>query len=334
MKRYTVIFLTFWMLFQSMVVFAQEKSQVIIRFAHGFSPQSLTGRSLDEWAKLVEVKSGGAAKVQIFPAGQLYDMQSLPQAISNRNIDAGASMTPYATQIIPAVGIWALPSLIRNDNDAFKVAASPVATKLDLMFEAKNLHIVSWWPFGGIKWFGNKPLITPADVKGLKVRSSADVISRVIEQMGGTPVFIEANEVYGALQRGMIDANTISASSIIDRKLIEVTKYGNDISAGYAMLMLTFNKAVWESYPLTLRSVISEASDQIRKKVELGVISDEDTKIKQSISKGLKYHMTTPEEQGLWRKAAQPVWEDFRRINGKVGADLLSTVLDVTSQKP
>jgi len=72
--------------------------------------------------------------------------------------------------------------------------------------------------FGGIKWFGNKPMLTPADVKGLPVRSSADVISRVIEQMGGTPVFIEAKEVYSALQRGMIDANMISASSIIDRR--------------------------------------------------------------------------------------------------------------------
>lgn len=334
MKRFTLVVLTVGMLLQPIVVLAQVNAPVVIRFAHGFSPQSLTGRSLDEWAKLVEAKSGGAAKVQIFPAAQLYDMQSLPQALANGNIDGGASMTPYSTQIVPAVGIWALPSLIRNDNDAFKVAASPVATKLAAMFEAKNLHIVSWWPFGGIKWFGNKPMLTPADVKGLKVRSSADVISRVIELMGGTPVFIEANEVYAALQRGMIDANTISASSIIDRKLIEVTKHGNDISAGYAMLMLTFNKAVWESYSPQVRAAISDASDQIRKKVEAGVILDEDSKIKQSIAKGLKYHTATPAEQALWRKAAQPVWEDFRKLNGPLGAELLTTVMDVTGQKP
>lgn len=333
MKKLLLALVAGVLVLQSTAALPQARTPVVIRFAHGFSPQSFTGRSIDEWAKLVESKSGGSIKVQIFPAAQLYDMQSLPQALSTGNIDAGANMTPYSTQIVPAVGIWALPSLLRNDEDAIKVASSKVATRLSDMFEAKNLHIVSWWPFGGVKWFGNKPLVTPADVRGLKVRSSADVISRVIEAMGGTPVFIEANEVYAALQRGMIDANTISTSSIIDRKLIEVTKYGNDISAGYAMLMLTFNKNAWDAYSPQTRAVIVEAADEIRKKVEIGVVADEDTKLKMAVAKGLKFHRATPEEQAIWRKAALPVWDDYRKSNGAAGAELLDTVLEVTGQK-
>lgn len=316
-----------------LVATAQAIEPITIRYAHGFSPKSFTGIHTQQWADLAKSKSNGRITIQIFPAGQLYNMTALPEAVSTGVIESGINMTPYSVQLVPEVAIWQLPSLFRNDEDAYKVATSKVTAMLADKFAAKGLQVIGWWPFGGFQWYGNKPLRLPTDMKGLKVRVNTDTHARLVESVGGAAVFIEGNEVYAAMQRGTIDAYTNAASTLVDRKLMEVTKYGIDVSGGYAYTMITFNANAWKRYPEPVRRILVAAADEIRVKMQEALTADETGKLNQALQKGLQFHRPNAEEQAAWRKAGQVAWQDYLKRTGKSGEALLQAALAATGQK-
>lgn len=307
-------------------------SPITIRYASGFGPKSFIGKATEDWAGLVKAKSGGKITIQVFPSAQLYNFQAMPEAVASGTIDAGINMTTYTSQLVPEVGVWSLPAIFRSDEDAFKAVDSAANATLLTAFAKKGVQIVAFWPYGGLQWYANKPLRTPADMKGLRMRVNTDVLARVVEAMGGAPAFIEANEVYTAMQRGTIDGYMNGYSTLMDRKLYEVTKYGIDVNQGYVMSMVTFNSTFWNKLPEAARKVLTETALEIQKKTQGALAADELGKLDQAIAKGLVFRRPSEAEQQAWRKAARPAWDDYTKRTGKLGEDLIAGFLKATGQ--
>lgn len=297
-----------------------------VRFAHCFGPTSFLGKTAQSFADNVKQQSGGKITVDVFPAAQLFDCQSMPEAVSGGAIDAGLNMTTYLTQILPEIGVWSLPALFRSDDHAFAVTQGTAATITAELASKKGLQIVSYWPYGGLQWYANKSLQVPADMKGLKMRVISDVLARIVEGMGGAGVFVEANEVYAAMQRGTVDGYMNGYSSLIDRKLYEVTKFGIDVNQGYVMALLTFNKAFWDRLSDPVRRILSEAADRTRLQAQKDLSADERGKLQKAIDAGLKFYRPTAEQQEAWRVASKSGFDDYIKRTGKTGETLVNAI--------
>lgn len=307
----------------------EVEKPVTLRMAHCFGPKSFLGEASQGFANLAKSKSGGKITIQVFPAGQLFNCQAMPEAVSAGTADLGLNMTTYITQIIPEFGVWSLPALFKSDDHAFAATQGKAATLLGELAAKKGVHVTSYWAYGGLQWYANKEIKLPSDMKGMKMRVNTDVLARVMESMGGTGVFVEANEVYAAMQRGTIDGYMNGKSTLVDRKLYEVTKFGIDVNQGYVMAMVTYNKKVWEGLPEPVRRILLEASDETRRSIQSALAADEGGKLEKAIQLGLKFNRPKPEELKIWEEAARPSWNDYLKRTGNTGETVLNAIVEL-----
>lgn len=298
-----------------------------LRYAHGYSPESFTGKLVQQWADLVGKKTGGKVKVKVYPSGQLYDFPDIPQAVSGGTVDAGMIMSTYGTDLLPAWGFPALPFLIGNNENAQKLFGNQkLQAELNNLFEGSNVHVAGYMSAGAQDFFGHKPLKVPSDLKGLKIRVNSPVAAQAVKVVGGAPVFMSSNDLYQAVQRRTVDAFAIPSSSIMERKLYEVSKYGVDTNQDFAIGTFAINNDKWEALPKRLRSQIEAATVEIQKDSFTGWAKDEMQKVKEMRDKGVKFQKLTPQEQQAWADAMHPAWDAYFSDSGSEGRSLVKTV--------
>lgn len=298
-----------------------------LRYAHGYSPKSFTGKLVQQWADLVRKKTGGKVKISVYPSGQLYDFPDTPQAVSNGTVDAGMIMSTYGTGLLPAWGFPALPFLIGSNKNAQKLFSAPkLQSELNTLFERHNVHVAGYLSAGAQDFFGHKPLKAPSDLKGLKVRVNSPVAAKAIKEVGGAPVDMSSNDLYQAMQRRTVDAFAIPSSSIMERKLYEVSKYGVDTNQDFAVGTFAINKNKWQTLPKSVRSQIEAATAEIQKDSFTGWANDERQKVKEMKAKGVQFEELNAQERQVWADAMRPAWSAYFSDAGSKGRHLVKTV--------
>lgn len=218
------------------------------------------------FAKRVEEMSGGRLVIKVFPAGQIGPANQVLDLVSSGAVDAG--------------GDW--PNYWSGRNTAFDLLGSHV-----MGFNAIDFY--NWIYGGGGKQFydemygrfncvyfphhshdiesgfrsGKAPLKSFGDFKGLKVRAPGLVQGKLLQAFGAQPVSIALNEVYEAMQRGVVDACEISIPIVDeDAKITEVAKYW--LSPGFHQTSsihgILINKKKWEALPADLKAIVANAA--------------------------------------------------------------------------
>src|SRR5690606_13033000 len=122
----------------------------------------------------------------------------------------------YFSALVPEIQVFELPYLFQNRDEAVKALSGPVADELKTKFEAKGIKGLDFWGIGFRYLTNNKrPVKTPADLQGLKLRTlPANVQVRLWELLGALPTPIDSSEIYTALQQGVVDGQENMAADI------------------------------------------------------------------------------------------------------------------------
>jgi TRAP-type C4-dicarboxylate transport system substrate-binding protein len=91
-----------------------------------------------------------------------------------------------------------------------------------------------------------KPIKTLADLKGMKLRVSNQQVANMVTALGATPVRLSVNELYEAMQKGVVDGAITPYSTIIDYRLGELTKYITEVNFVNAGLYVVINQKTWD----------------------------------------------------------------------------------------
>jgi TRAP-type C4-dicarboxylate transport system substrate-binding protein len=105
----------------------------------------------------------------------------------------------------------------------------------------------------------NKPLVTPDDAKGLKVRGGSREMDMMLKQAGASVITLPSNEIYAAMQTGAMDAAMTSSTSFISFKLEEIAKHlttGRDKTYWFMLEPLLMSKEVFEKLPKQQQDVV------------------------------------------------------------------------------
>jgi TRAP-type C4-dicarboxylate transport system substrate-binding protein len=153
-----------------------------------------------------------------------------------------ASDGNYAT-IYPDIQVLNIPYLFSTERNAWRVLDGPFGQKLAEDLRTKiGIRVLGWWESGGFKHFSsNKPLRSPADFAGLKIRTLGPLATPLIEALKASAVPIAFGELYTALATGLVDVQDNSLSIFRLIRLQEVQKFILLSGHSYAVGVLGIN---------------------------------------------------------------------------------------------
>ncbi|MGA7973117.1 MAG: C4-dicarboxylate TRAP transporter substrate-binding protein [Pseudolabrys sp.] len=218
-------------------------------------------KGLESFRDNVEKRTHGAIKVKLFPNSQLgSDKDVIEQARAGApvaDVVDGGRLAAYVKEF----GVLAAPYLASGYKGIRKVVTSP-------MFEnwAKKLHdkaqlqvlSFNWWQ-GERQMWTNKPIRTPADLHGVRVRiPGAPVWNYTLSGMGATPTPMPWSSVYSAMQQHVIDGVGAQLSAGYNSKLYEVTKYLTLTHHINLITGLVASAAWYDSLPANFKKIVRE----------------------------------------------------------------------------
>ena len=214
-------------------------AQTTLTLGHGAAPGNPRSVAAEEFAKLVEEKTGGEVKINIAGSEQLGNDVAMLTSLRTGALDLTANSQGAASGLVPELSALGLPFLFENADQAFQVLQGPVGDELAEKFAALGIITLDWWD-NGIRHVTTKEtaVTEPGDLKGLKIRTPADPVTiDIFQALGAATEQIAFSELYVALQQGVVDGQENPLANIASSKLYEVTPH----------ISLTAHK--WESTP-------------------------------------------------------------------------------------
>ena len=219
-----------------------------------------------KFAAEVEKRSSGALKFEIYPNSSLMKTFAQFDALKKGALDMTLFPTTYAGGEIPELNLTFMPSVVTSYEQAYRWKTKPIGKEMTALLEAKGVKLITWlWQSGGIASRG-KPLVRPADAKGLKVRGGSREMDMMFKAAGAATSNMPSNEIYISMQTGAIDAAATTSSSLISFKLEELSK--GLLSAGGRSFFFVFepllmSKSIFDSLPPDQQKLITEVGEQI-----------------------------------------------------------------------
>lgn len=182
-----------------------------------------------EFKKEVESQTSGRVKVTIYPNAQLGDEATMVNGLKVGAVDGYyGSIFPLVTSI-PQMDLLNLPFLFKDTDHAIRVLNGPVGNQLkDKVLSATGAELAGWAVIGERDmWNSQRPIHTPADVRGLKMRvppGSAITID-TYTSLGALATPVSFNDLFGALQNHVVDGADNGPLDIEGSKFYQVTKY-------------------------------------------------------------------------------------------------------------
>lgn len=163
--------------------------------------------AMDRFAELVAEKIGGEITLQMFHGGTLGDQPDAIEQVRLGALEVGNfNLGPIGT-IAPEANVVSLPFIFKDVPHMFRVLDGEAGQMIADGMAAKGLTPLAWYDAGARSFYNvDRPINTPADVQGMKVRvMNNDLYSGMISQLGGNPSPMAFAEVYQSLKTGVVD---------------------------------------------------------------------------------------------------------------------------------
>src|SRR5256886_4119687 len=168
----------------------------------------------------------GTVKVEVYANTQLGDAVANVQSIRNGTIGFTTVSASNLNQVLPAMDMYSLPFLFKNEAHFWWFLAQPEAAALAKQMEDKGIKIIGYIDSGSRNFFTSKAVRTPDDLKGQKIRVMASpVMVSTMKALGATGVPVAWAELYTAIQTGVVDGAENNHPSVVAKKFYEVSKY-------------------------------------------------------------------------------------------------------------
>ncbi len=208
------------------VASAPAHAQVVTKYS-GIQPVEHPSSYAEKYfGQEVGILTKGSVKVEVYHNTQLGDAVANVQSVRNGTIGFTTVSASNLNQVLPAMDMYSLPFLFKNENHFWWFLAQPQADEIAKQLEAKGIKIIGYIDSGSRNFFTQKAVRSPDDLKGQKIRVMASpVMVNTMKALGATGVPVAWAELYTALQTGVVDGAENNHPSVVAKKFFEVSKY-------------------------------------------------------------------------------------------------------------
>lgn len=296
-----------------------NKEEYLIRVAHVLPEEHATHITLEEvFKKEVEEKSGGRIKVELYPNGQLGGDRQTIEALNLGTLEMCVPGGTVLSGFVEDFMVLDLPFLFKTKEDAFKVFDGKVGDSLNAKLEEIGIVNLGYGENGYRHVTNNsKPIMTPADLSGVKIRTMENPIHMAsFKAFGANPTPISFNELFTALQQKTVDAQENPVAIIYTAKLYEVQKYLSLTGHVYTNCPYLISKSFLDSVPEDLQKIVRDAATNTVVEQRKMTNQQEQELISKLKDNGMEINELTTEQKEEFVKAAESVYEDFISENG------------------
>lgn len=323
MKKSVCFSLVFWFFFSVLGTGISHSAEITLRYAGNLPIDHHVTRGQELLAKLVEQKTEGKVKIQVFPAGQLFSDKDMMKAVPAGAVDMAEVTLSQWTGIVPDLLVLDLPLFFSDRRHVWRTVDGKTGALLKQELEKAGVKLLYWMDYGMADFISKKPIKTLEDFKGKRIRGYGELSTESIRGLGGAPTFLGAGEVYMALQRGTIDGAASGTTSFYERKLYEVTKHVTHANYAFVMFGVMMNLKKWNELSPDLQKIFAacskEAEEWGRKECEK---MDKDS-LELLKQKGMEVFVVPDKEKERWKKASMPAVERFLKRAGDRGKELM-----------
>jgi tripartite ATP-independent transporter DctP family solute receptor len=277
------------------------------------------------WAAGVALKGalfarvGDEIKVDLFHSGQTGSNEEVLEHVATGVQESVTLGEGDLARYFKPIQLIGMPYAFRSPVIAWEVIDGPFGDRLkEGLRQASGIRIIAAWDNGGFRQLVNskRPIRSPADVKGLKIRTMMIPIHMsIIESWGGLPTPVSWNELYTAAETGVVDGFENNPINFITPKLYEVFDYMTLTSHVYGMLFILVNDKWFQSLPKHLQFAVLEAGKAAQAAGRGGARALETAAVDTILSKGIKVYVPKPSEMEQFRALAAPAGLKYLKEN-------------------
>ncbi len=215
------------------------------------------------FADRVEALTDGSLKIDVNHARALGDAVESVQSMRDGTLAFVTVSASNLSQIDRRMDMFSLPFLFKNADHYWDYLTSAKAEEFVKPLEDRGIHVIAFIDSGARNFFADKPIRTPADMAGQKIRVMASPVQvKMIEAMGGTGVPIAWGDLYNALQTGVVDGAENNHPSVFTMKFYEVSDYYTLDEHARIPDMLIMSQDVYDSLSDEERAAVDKAADE------------------------------------------------------------------------
>ncbi len=295
----------------------------VIKLAHPNVPQHPMGQGFEKFKELVETRTNGEFRVDIYDSSKFGNFDSVVQGLQFNMLQMGSAATPNLAPFSDDFLLFDLPFLFPTYESSDLITDGPIGINAAKALERTGIIGLGYIEIGFRNIWNNKRTVkTMADAKGLKIRSTPSKAHiATLKDLGMNPTPISWGEVYTALQQKTVDGIDIDLNLAWHNNFPEVTNNLTIVNSLYSPHLVMMSKKFLDSLSDTNKVIILEAFEE-SKLYERKLIRDGEKEILTKLAgKGVTVYTLTPEERARWAEATKGVYNQFEK---RIGKDLIN----------
>lgn len=303
MKKYIVLLLVMLLMLSSLTgcgskeeTTVNQGESVTIKIANWYAPDHPQNTSLEKFKEIVESKSNGQMKVEIFPNNQLGAEETFIDSVKQGTVEMGVPGMMMSRDI-PTIAIAEMPFLFRDWNHVRSVLTGPLGEEITAgLVEKAGVRNLAWTVNGFRQISSSKPINKFEDLEGLRLRvPNVPYYLEMAKGFSANPIAMPFSELFTALEQKVVDGQdnpypTVKASSIY-----EVQPYMVESRHIFSANLWIINEKFYQSLSDSQRTILQEAVKEAAElNWDLSIKKDDEDKAF-LVNKGVK--VVNPDEE-------------------------------------
>ena len=325
MRKVLVIFLAVAVV---MTWGASAGAKMTLRLAHYANAEHAGNKAAQMFAEGVNKRTNGEITVELYPNNELGNPPEVLEQTVLGVVDMSLPTQGQLAKYSKKFGCVMLPFAYAGYDHAYKVLDGPFAKWAEKDLEGAGLVFLANWEWGFRNLTNSvRPVNTPDDVKGLKIRTPPELSNQsAMEALGATVQTIQFSELPMALKQGVVDGQENPVSVIYAFKIYETQKYLAMTGHTYNSMVHVISKKTWDKLTPEQQLIVKEESKKAGDYMRQTLREAEGVQLKKLEELGME--VTRP-DVALFKAKMGPAYE---RMKASVGPENLEYFLKIVEE--
>ena len=238
----------------------------VVKFSTPVAPDHPNNIAALKFAEIVNKEAAGQLKVEVFPANQLGDVKFVIENVMTGSVHMYMGGSAETSLFQPEFGVMDAPYLFRDYAHLMKAAKSDVMKEMGAKLEKnRGVKLLTAEIYYGARHLTtrNKPIKSPADLKGMLIRApDQPIYLEAVRAMGATPTPVAFSDLYMALKQGVVDGQENPIPTIYTYKYYEAQKYIMLTGHMLRINVVGADAAWYNKLSPELKAIISKAMEE------------------------------------------------------------------------
>ena len=239
-------------------------AQVVLKLGHGLDVSHPVHKAMEFMNERLVELSGGTVEINIYPSSVLGSEVQCIEQLQNGSLAMTKTSTASVENFLPEMSVFGLPYLFRGEEHYWAVLTSDIGKELLEAMQVKELRGLCYYDSGSRNFYTkDKPILTPDDLKGLKIRvMNSRTAMDMVKALGAAPTPIAWGELYTALAQGTVDGAENNPPSFTTNKHYEMCKHFS--KDGHTMVpdVLIIGTKTWQGLDPQVQKWVQQAADE------------------------------------------------------------------------